>query len=61
MADLNVEPKSGRPWWMWVLIAIAVIAVILFLVRGCDSDDEITDSEAPKIENTEGGTSLDDE
>jgi outer membrane protein OmpA-like peptidoglycan-associated protein len=52
MADLNVEPKTSRPWWIWLLLALAAIAIILFLVRGCDTDDEVTESEMTTTEST---------
>lgn len=52
MADLNVEPKTSRPWWIWLLLALAAIAILLFLVRGCDSEDEVTQSEVTTTEST---------
>ena len=43
MAELNVQPKAGRPWWLWLLLALAAAAAIFFLMRGCDRDDHATD------------------
>lgn len=31
MAHLEVEPKPGRPWWTWVLLAIVLIALAVLL------------------------------
>ena len=40
MAELNVQPKSGRPWWLWLLIALVGMALLFFLLRSCDRQDE---------------------
>jgi len=57
MAHLEVKPKSGTPWWLWLLIAIIAIAILLFLLKGCggkktaattDSTITTTDSSSAK-------------
>jgi len=57
MAHLEVKPKSGTPWWLWLLIAIIAIAILLFLLKGCggkktavatDSTTTTTDSTSAK-------------
>jgi outer membrane protein OmpA-like peptidoglycan-associated protein len=45
MAELNVEPKSQRPWWLWLLLAVIALAILLFLLRGCDGDEAARDPE----------------
>lgn len=40
MAQLDVQPKSSRPWWMWLLLALVAIALLFFLLRGCDRGDD---------------------
>lgn len=35
MAELNVQPKTGRPWWIWLLLALTALALI-FLFRSRD-------------------------
>jgi outer membrane protein OmpA-like peptidoglycan-associated protein len=35
MAQLDVQPKKGGPWWLWLLTAIFVLLVLLLLVKGC--------------------------
>lgn len=61
MADLNVEPKSNRPWWLWLLLAALAIIVIIFLMRGCDDDeDRITESEATTTATTTESTTATD-
>jgi outer membrane protein OmpA-like peptidoglycan-associated protein len=40
MADLDVQPKSSRPWWLWLLLALLALALLFFLMRSCgDSND----------------------
>ena len=36
MAHLEVKPKSGTPWWLWLLIAVIAIAILLFLLKSCN-------------------------
>ena len=31
MAHLEVEPKPGRPWWIWVLLVVVLIALAVLL------------------------------
>ncbi|WP_138484522.1 OmpA family protein [Dyadobacter bucti] len=38
MAELDVQPKQSRPWWIWLLLALIVIGLIA-LLRGCNKDD----------------------
>jgi hypothetical protein len=34
MAELNVEKKSGLPWWIWLVIGLVVLGLIIFLLAG---------------------------
>lgn len=37
MAQLDVQPKKrSSPWWIWLLVALALIGIIIFLSRGCN-------------------------
>jgi len=33
MAHLEVKPKSGAPWWLWLLLALIALAIILFFIN----------------------------
>ena len=47
MAELNVEPKKNRPWWLWLLLCLLGLLLLIFLVRGCDDDaDRNVDTDA---------------
>jgi outer membrane protein OmpA-like peptidoglycan-associated protein len=46
MAHLEVEPKPARPWWVWLLTIIILIALAMFLLRKCDA--ERSDAERAK-------------
>jgi outer membrane protein OmpA-like peptidoglycan-associated protein len=37
MAELDVQPKTSRPWWIWLLLALIVVAFLL-LFRNCSND-----------------------
>lgn len=41
MAELNVEPKQNKPWWLWLLLAILALLAIVFLLRGCDDENDV--------------------
>jgi len=34
MADINVVPKHGTNAWMWIVLAIAVIAILFWALAG---------------------------
>jgi outer membrane protein OmpA-like peptidoglycan-associated protein len=38
MAELDVQPKKPTPVWLWLLIVIAVVALLFFLLKGCGGD-----------------------
>ena len=42
MAELNVQPKSKRPWWLWLLLALLALALLFFLLRGCNREEATT-------------------
>ncbi|WP_345955386.1 OmpA family protein [Mucilaginibacter sp. PAMB04168] len=35
MAELNVQPKSKTPWWLWLILLIVALALLFFFLRGC--------------------------
>ncbi len=38
MADIKIEKKGGSLWWVWALIALAIIALIIWFFVGNDRD-----------------------
>lgn len=38
MADLNVQPKQKNSILPWLLLALGIIALLFFLMRGCNND-----------------------
>ena len=38
MADLNVQPKQKKSILPWLLLALGIIALLFFLMRGCNND-----------------------
>lgn len=47
MADLNVQPKSKSPWWLWLLLILIAAALLYFFMNRNNhttSDKVVTDS-----------------
>ncbi|QHL86011.1 OmpA family protein [Nibribacter ruber] len=65
MADLDVQPKSSKPWWLWLLLALLGIALLFFLLRGCDREDEVetttTTTESTTATTTDSDMDTDDD
>lgn len=38
MAELDVQPKTNRPWWIWLILALIILA-LLFLFRSCGNNN----------------------
>jgi hypothetical protein len=43
MAELNVQPKSKTPAWIWIVVGLIVLVVLYFLLRGNDSTNSVTE------------------
>ena len=59
MADLNVQPKQKKSWLPWLLLILGIIALLFFLMRGCNNDKGAaagTDSTAASTNNSTGTT-----
>jgi hypothetical protein len=37
MAELDVQPKRPKPWWLWLIIGLVALTVFIFISRGCHS------------------------
>jgi hypothetical protein len=38
MADIDVVPKRHTTTWLWVIVALVVVAVLLFMLFGMGGD-----------------------
>ena len=56
MADLDVQPKSSKPWWLWLLLALIGLALLFFLLRGCDREEEVETTTTTTTETTAATT-----
>ncbi|QRR04051.1 OmpA family protein [Dyadobacter sandarakinus] len=43
MAELDVQPKKKSPWWIWLIVAAIVIALIFFIQSR--NDDNLNQAE----------------
>jgi outer membrane protein OmpA-like peptidoglycan-associated protein len=55
MAELNVEPKQNKPWWLWLLLGLIAVLALIFLLRGCD-DDRDMETDGTTTATTAGAT-----
>src|SRR5688500_11405642 len=65
MADLDVQPKKSRPWWIWLLLALLALALIFFLFLSCNRTDDNADAVGTTMSDTTttaaaDGTATDD-
>lgn len=52
MAELNVQPKSKSPWWIWLIVAIIVIGILSYFLSGNNENDAVppnTDSDTTGV------------
>ncbi|TCC88067.1 OmpA family protein [Pedobacter frigiditerrae] len=40
MAHLEVERKPARPWWVWLLLVIVLIALAALLFKNCNTENK---------------------
>lgn len=40
MAHLEVEPKPSRPWWVWALVIIVIIALGAMVFKQCTNGND---------------------
>lgn len=53
MAELDVQPKERKnPWWLWLLIGLILLALLFFLLRGCNNDDNATGTGNDSVSTT---------
>ena len=41
MAELNVQPKSKSPWWIWLIVAIIVLGILSYFLGGNNENDSV--------------------
>ncbi len=41
MAHLEVQPKASRPWWMWALLVLVLVALAALLLNKCESENKV--------------------
>ena len=56
MAELHVQPKNSRPWWLWLLLALVAIGLIFFLMRNRDHKKDVETATTETTTNTDTTT-----
>lgn len=54
MAEIPVTKKSGLPWWVWLLLALLVLALIYFLFLAGDDDVDTVERTDVEVVETAG-------
>jgi len=44
MAHLEVKPKNGAPWWLWILLSLIALGLVLYFVNRYNSDARLNES-----------------
>ena len=48
MAEIHVQPKKhSSTLWLWILLALVVLAVVYFITRKSDGAEKATDGMSP--------------
>jgi drug/metabolite transporter (DMT)-like permease len=42
MAELNVQPKSKSPWWIWLIVAAIVLGILFFFLNGNNDNESVS-------------------
>ena len=55
MAHLEVQPKKTSYSWLWILLGLLAIAMIIFLVKGCDHNttNPITSTDTSSLKSSD--------
>lgn len=41
MAELNVQPKSKSPWWIWLIAAIIILGILFFFLSDNNENESV--------------------
>ncbi len=47
MAEIPIERKSGIPWWVWLILAALVVALLIWMFDGDDDADRMVTDLTP--------------
>ncbi|MDR0262796.1 MAG: hypothetical protein LBJ04_06185 [Sphingobacterium sp.] len=38
MAHLEVKPRNGAPWWLWLLLSLIALGLVLYFINRYNSE-----------------------
>ncbi|WP_343555179.1 hypothetical protein [Sphingobacterium sp.] len=44
MAHLEVKPRNGAPWWLWLLLSLIALGLVLYFINRYNSEAMLTKS-----------------
>lgn len=47
MAELHVQPKKNKLWWLWILIVLVILALVYFYFRGNNNQMAASETAQP--------------
>ena len=57
MAQLDVQPKQSKPFWIWVILVIIALALLFFFLKGCSNSSAPTALRTTESDSAETDTS----
>lgn len=52
MAHLEVKPKNGAPWWLWLLLSLLALGLVLYFVNRYNSGAQLNEDTPDTSVNT---------
>lgn len=52
MAHLEVKPKNGAPWWLWLLLSLIALGLVLYFINRSNSEARLNGTPADTSVNS---------
>lgn len=52
MAHLEVKPKNGAPWWLWLLLSLIALGLVLYFINRYNSEARLSGTPADTSVNS---------
>ncbi len=52
MAHLEVKPKNGAPWWLWLLLSLIALGLVLYFINRSNSGARLNETSSDTTVNS---------